>query len=46
MAQATLSMRVDDTLKKNFDSICYDFGHIRITKSTHKIALRPPIQDL
>ena len=26
MAQATLSMRVDDTLKKNFDSICDDFG--------------------
>ena len=46
MAQATLSMRVDETLKKSFDSICDDFGHIRITKSTHKIALRPPIQDL
>ena len=26
MAQATLSMRVDDTLKKNFDRICDDFG--------------------
>ena len=26
MAQATLSMRVDDTLKKNFDNICDDFG--------------------
>ena len=26
MAQATLSMRVDETLKKNFDSICDDFG--------------------
>ena len=26
MAQATLSMRVDDTLKKDFDSICEDFG--------------------
>lgn len=26
MAQATLSMRVDDTLKKSFDSICDDFG--------------------
>lgn len=26
MAQATLSMRVDDTLKKNFDSICDNFG--------------------
>ena len=26
MAQATLSMRVDDTLKKNFDNICEDFG--------------------
>lgn len=26
MAQATLSMRVDDTLKKNFDNICNDFG--------------------
>ena len=26
MAQATLSMRVDDTLKKNLDSICDDFG--------------------
>ena len=26
MAQATLSMRVDDTLKKKFDSICDDFG--------------------
>jgi DNA-damage-inducible protein J len=26
MAQSTLSMRVDDTLKKNFDSICDDFG--------------------
>lgn len=26
MSQATLSMRVDDTLKKNFDSICDDFG--------------------
>ena len=46
IAQATLSMRVDETLKKSFDSICDDFGHIRITKSTHKIALRPPIQDL
>lgn len=26
MAQGTLSMRVDDTLKRNFDSICDDFG--------------------
>ncbi|MDO4826881.1 MAG: type II toxin-antitoxin system RelB/DinJ family antitoxin [Bacteroidia bacterium] len=26
MAQATLSMRVDDNLKKNFDIICDDFG--------------------
>ncbi len=26
MAQSTLSMRVDDTLKRNFDSICDDFG--------------------
>ena len=26
MAQATLSMRVDDALKKNFDNICDDFG--------------------
>ena len=26
MAQATLSMRVDDTLKKNFDKLCDDFG--------------------
>ena len=26
MAQATLSMRVDDTLKKSFDSICDEFG--------------------
>ena len=26
MSQATLSMRVDDTLKKNFDNICDDFG--------------------
>jgi DNA-damage-inducible protein J len=26
MAQSTLSMRVDDALKKNFDSICDDFG--------------------
>ena len=26
MAQATLSMRVDNTLKKNFDNICDDFG--------------------
>ena len=26
MAQATLSMRVDETLKKSFDSICDDFG--------------------
>lgn len=26
MAQSTLSMRVDETLKKNFDSICDDFG--------------------
>ena len=26
MAQATLSMRVDDNLKKNFDMICDDFG--------------------
>lgn len=26
VAQATLSMRVDDTLKKNFDNICNDFG--------------------
>ena len=34
MAQATLSMRVDDTLKKNFDSICDDF---RFPKSANKI---------
>ena len=26
MAQSTLSMRVDGTLKKSFDSICDDFG--------------------
>ena len=26
MTQATLSMRVDDNLKKNFDNICDDFG--------------------
>jgi len=26
MAQATLSMRVDDTLKRSFDAICDDFG--------------------
>ena len=26
MGQATLSMRVDDTLKKKFDMICDDFG--------------------
>ena len=26
IAQATLSMRVDETLKKSFDSICDDFG--------------------
>ena len=26
MAQATISMRDDDTLKKNFDNICDDFG--------------------
>lgn len=26
MPQATLSMRVDETLKKNFDSLCDDFG--------------------
>lgn len=26
MRQATLSMRVDDTLKKKFDMICDDFG--------------------
>lgn len=26
MAQSTLSMRVDDNLKKNFDMICDDFG--------------------
>jgi len=26
MAQSTLSMRVDDTLKKKFDIICDDFG--------------------
>ena len=26
MSQATLSMRVDETLKKSFDSICDDFG--------------------
>lgn len=26
MAQTTLSMRVDDTLKKKFDIICDDFG--------------------
>ena len=26
MAQATLSMRVDETLKKSCDSICDDFG--------------------
>ncbi len=26
MEQATLSMRVDDTLKKKFDMICDDFG--------------------
>ena len=26
IAQSTLSMRVDKTLKKSFDSICDDFG--------------------
>ena len=26
MAQSTLSMRVDENLKKNFDMICDDFG--------------------
>ena len=26
MAQSTLSMRVDETLKKSFDRICDDFG--------------------
>ena len=26
MAQSTLSMRVDETLKKSFDNICDDFG--------------------
>ena len=26
IAQSTLSMRVDETLKKSFDSICDDFG--------------------
>ena len=26
MSQATLSMRVDDSLKKKFDIICDDFG--------------------
>lgn len=26
MAQSTLSMRVDDNLKKNFDMVCDDFG--------------------
>ena len=26
MGQTTLSMRVDDTLKKKFDMICDDFG--------------------
>ena len=26
MAQSTISMRVDETLKKSFDSICDDFG--------------------
>ena len=26
MAQGTISMRVDNTLKKNFDRICDDFG--------------------
>ena len=26
MAQSTLSMRVDENLKKSFDSICDDFG--------------------
>ncbi len=26
MSQSTLSMRVDETLKKNFDTICDDFG--------------------
>ena len=26
MGQATLSMRVDDSLKKKFDMICDDFG--------------------
>ena len=29
MAQSTLSMRVDETLKKSFDSICDDFGLTR-----------------
>ena len=31
MAQTTLSMRVDDALKKNFDSICPDFVTIKIS---------------
>ena len=26
MSQATISIRVDQTLKKNFDSLCEDFG--------------------
>jgi len=26
MAQATFSVRMDETLKKQFDSLCQDFG--------------------
>ena len=26
MSQATISIRVDQTLKKNFDALCEDFG--------------------
>lgn len=26
MAQATITIRVDQTLKKNFDALCEDFG--------------------
>ena len=36
MAQTTVSIRMDDTLKKDFDSICNDLG---ITMSTAVIIL-------
>ena len=31
MSQATISIRVDETLKKSFDSLCDEFGWVPVS---------------